>query len=300
MATITAAMVKELREATQAGMMECKKALTECDGDMKKATEYLQIKGLAKAAKRGARKTSEGVIGIYKSDDGKGIAAVEVNCETDFVARTDNFINFANDLARGVFDANPAADANLLDIVVDGEKVEVKRGNLSASTGENIRIGRFAVVKADNGAVFSYRHHDKKGAVIVKVDFDKPDTANNDAFKDFAADLVLHVFSMKPAAINIEDLDQNIVDEQRKVFTAKAAESGKPEAMLGRIADGMLNKWYAEVVLLKQLWCGEGKETAEVKLNQAAKAANDNIKISSISRIVIGEGVVEEDAPAEA
>jgi len=300
MATITAAMVKELREATQAGMMECKKALTECDGDMKKAAEFLQIKGLAKAAKRGARKTSEGVIGVYKAEDGKGIALVEVNCETDFVARTDNFINFCNALAKMVYDANPAADANLLELTVDGETVEVKRGNLSASTGENIRIGRFSVVKAAKGAVYSYRHHDKKGAVVVEVSCDKDETTSNEAFVNFCNDLVLHIFSMNPVAISPEEIDAKTVADQKAVFVAKAAESGKPEAMLGRIADGMLNKWYAEVALLKQLWCGEGKESAEVKLAQAAKACNDKIAIVRMGRIVIGEGVVADDAAEEA
>lgn len=297
---ITAAMVKELREATQAGMMECKKALTECDGDMKKAMEYLQIKGLAKAAKRGARKTSEGFIGMYRTEDGKGVALVEVKCETDFVARTDNFKNFCNELAKNVFDLNPAQDANLLDLKVGDETVEVKRGNLSASTGENIRIGRFCRMVVDNGAVCAYRHHDGKGAVCVSVTADKAETLSNDTFKDFCFELSLHVFSQNPSAIKSADLDPAVVEDQKNIFIAKAAESGKPEAMLGRIADGMLKKWFSEVTLLDQMWCGDGKESAEVKLNQCAKAVADKLAITAMSRIVIGEGVKDEEEVEEA
>lgn len=297
---ITAAMVKELREATQAGMMECKKALTECDGDMKKAMEYLQIKGLAKAAKRGARKTSEGVIGVYRTDDGKGVALVEVNCETDFVARTDNFKNFCNTLARDIYEANPAADANLLELNCNGETVEVKRANLSASTGENIRIGRFCRATVEKGAVIAYRHHDLKGAVCVTLSCDNDATASNDVFKDFAAELILHVFSANPLAISSDEIDPAIVADQKNVFVQKAAESGKPEAMLDRIATGMLNKWYAEVALLKQIWqCDDSKELVEQKLAKCAKAVNDNIKITGMTRIVIGEGAVQEEEAAE-
>ncbi len=299
MATITAALVKQLREATDAGMMECKKALVECDGDLKKAAEYLQIKGLAKAAKRGARKTSEGYIGMYRSDDGKGVALVEVSCETDFVARTDNFRNFCNTLARDIYDANPAADANLLDLEFGGEKLELKRGNLSASTGENIRIGRFVRLTADNGLVSTYRHHDGKGAVAVKVSCTKADTASKDAFKDFCAELVLHVYAINPLAVSKDEIDAAAVADQRNVCKQKAAESGKPEAMLDRIAEGMLNKWFADVALLNQMWQGDGKESVEVKLNQCAKAVDDKIKIDCFKRLVIGEGAVEEDAAEE-
>lgn len=296
MAEITAKLVKELRDATDCSMMECKKALVECDGDIKKAAEHLQIKGLAKAAKRGARKTSEGYIGLYRAEDSKGIAMVEVNCETDFVARTDNFRKFCNDLARDIYTANPAADANLLDLTLGGEKVELRRGNLSASTGENIRIGRFARIVVDKGCVSVYRHHDGKGAVAVKVLCDKEETSSNETFKDFCTELVLHIYAINPVAVAVEDIDAAMVAEQRDVCRQKAAESGKPEAMLDRIADGMLNKWFAEVALVKQLWQGQDKESVEVKLSQCAKAVNDKLKIDSFKRIVIGEGVVEEEA----
>ncbi|MBR4986690.1 MAG: translation elongation factor Ts [Proteobacteria bacterium] len=299
MATISAALVKQLRDATDASMGECKKALTECDGDLKKAAEYLQIKGIAKAAKRGARKTSEGYIGRYTTADGKGAALIEVSCETDFVARTDNFKNFCNDLARDLYEINPATDANLLDLDINGEKLEVKRGNLSASTGENIRIGRFVRMTVDNGLIGTYRHHDGKGAVAVKVACEKAETATNDAFKDFCSEVVLHVFACNPIAVSKNDIDPAAVADQRNVCRQKAAESGKPEAMLDKIAEGMLNKWYADVALLNQMWQGDGKESAEVKLNQCAKAVNDKLSIVCFSRIMIGEGVAEEEGSEE-
>lgn len=299
MATISAALVKQLREATDAGMMECKKALVECDGDLKKAAEYLQIKGLAKAAKRGARKTSEGYIGMYRAEDGKGIALVEVSCETDFVARTDNFRAFCNDLARDIYNTNPAADANLLDLTINGEKLENKRGNLSASTGENIRIGRFARIVIEKGLVSSYRHHDGKGAVAVMVACDKDATCTNDTFKDFCAELVLHVYAINPLAVSANEIDPAAVADQRNVCLQKVAESGKPEAMHAKIAEGMLNKWFADVALLKQPWQGEAKESVEVKLAQCAKAVDDKLTIVSFKRIVIGEGVVAEEEAAE-
>ena len=298
MATISAALVKQLRDATDASMGECKKALTECDGDLKKAAEYLQIKGIAKAAKRGARKTSEGYIGMYRAEDGKGAALIEVSCETDFVARTDNFRSFCNDLARDLYAINPAADANLLDLVINGEKLEVKRGNLSASTGENIRIGRFVRYTTDAGLVSTYRHHDGKGAVAVKVSCGKAESAANDTFKDFCSELVLHIFACNPIAVSKDNIDASLVADQRNVAKQKAAESGKPEAMLDRIAEGMLNNWFAEVALLNQMWQGDGKESAELKLNQCAKAINDKLSIDCFSRIVIGEGVVGEEEEA--
>ncbi len=300
MATITAAMVKELREATQAGMMECKKALTECDGDMKKASEYLQIKGLAKAAKRGARKTSEGYIGMYRDTDDRGIAIVEVCCETDFVARTDNFKNFCNELAKGIYDLKPAADANLLELSINGETIEVKRGNLSAATGENIRIGRFARVETASGRIAAYRHHDGKGCVACTVTCEKADTINNDTFKDFCFELALHAFSANPAAINVNELDAQMVEDQKNVFIQKTREEGKPEARLEQIAMGRMNAWYAEIVLVKQIWCGEGKESVEAKLAACAKAVSDKLAITSLNRIVIGEGVKTEGEEEEA
>ena len=299
MATITAAMVKELREATAAGMMECKKALMECDGDLKKAKEYLQIKGLAKAEKRGARKSSEGAIGVYTTEDGKGVALVEVNCETDFVARTDSFRNFCNDLAKDIYTLNPAKDANLLELKVGEETVEVKRGNLSATTGENIRIGRFVRVTIGTGMIAVYRHHDYKGAVAVSIACEKDDTAAKNALQDFAHELKLHVYSSNPLAISAEELDKEVVEAQKNVFVQKAKEQGKPEAMLDRIATGMLNKWYAEVALLKQEWtCDDSKELVEVKVNKVSKAVEDKVTITGISRIVIGEGVEQAEEEA--
>lgn len=296
-------MVKELRDATQAGMMECKKALVECDGDMKKASEYLQIKGLAKAAKRGARKTSEGFIGVYTTEDNKGLVLAEVNCETDFVARTDAFKQFCNDLALHIYKTNPTAE-NILNTVWMGEgadTLEVKRGNLSASTGENIRIGRFVRIVSENGRVAFYRHHDGKGAVAVEVATGNAANLTNEMFADFLFELCLHVFACKPVALDPASLDPAAVADQRNICLAKVAESGKPEAMHVKIAEGMLNKWYSEVALLNQLWQGEGKENVEAKRAALAKALKDTVTIKGFSRIVIGEGVVaEEEAPEEA
>lgn len=209
MAEISAKLVKELRDATDCGMMDCKKALAECNGDLKKAAEYLQIKGLAKAAKRGARKTSEGFIGVYRHHDGKGAVMVEVNCETDFVARTDNF-------------------------------------------------------------------------------------------RDFCKELALHIYGLNPLGVTRDQIDPAIVEEQRKIFTSKAAESGKPEAMLGKIVDGMMNKWFAESCLLDQIWMGEGKETVEMKRASISASTGENVRIRRFMRLVVGEGVTEEaEQPAE-
>ena len=297
MANITAKQVNELRQLTGVGMMDCKKALVECDGDFEKAIDFLRQKGQKMAAKRADRDANEGCV-LAKSNGTFG-AVVMLSCETDFVARTDNFRGFCNDLARDIFNANPAADANLLDLEFNGEKLEIRRGNLSASTGENIRIGRFVRLVADKGLVSTYRHHDGKGAVAVMVSCEKDDTAAKDEFKDFCSELVLHVYAINPLAISSDGLDANAVAEQRNVCMQKAAESGKPEAMLGRIADGMLNKWFADVALLKQMWQGDGKESVEVKLAQCAKAVSDKLSIVKFSRIVIGEGAAAEEEAAE-
>ena len=270
MPAITASMVADLRAKTDAPMMMCKKALTEADGDMAKAEELLRVKLGTKAAGAGSRVTSEGVVAAYVAN-GVG-AMIEVNCETDFVTKNDDFIAFANKLAKLVAEKNPADVAALSALELDGSTVEAVRLALVGKIGENMSIRRFQ--RVENAGLAHYLHGTRIGVV---VQFEGDDTA--------AKDVAMHVAAMKPKALSQADVPAHLVETERSVATAKAAESGKPADIVAKMVEGSVTKYLKEVSLLNQTFVKNDKQTVE----QMLKAANTTIK--GFTLYVVGEGI---------
>ena len=242
MAVITAAMVKELRVKTDAPMMECKKALTEADGNMEQAEEILRVKLGNKATKAASRITADGVVAIYIDEPGKIGAIVELNSETDFVAKNAEFIAFANDIAKLVAENKPAVVAALSALPLNGSTVDEVRKGLIGKIGENISIRRFQIIEG-KGKLSTYIHGGAKIGVIVDV------VGGND---EVAHDVAMHIAASKPKALDKDGVDQNLIETERRVAIEKARENGKPEHLIEKIAEGSVNKFLKEVTLLSQ------------------------------------------------
>jgi elongation factor Ts len=287
MAEITAGMVKELREATGLGMMDCKKALVETNGDFKAAEELLRIKSGAKASKASSRVAAEGVISSFVTPDGKIGAVVEVNCETDFVAKNDDFIAFSNNVAQTVAKNDPADVAALLNLAISGGtgSVEETRKALVMKLGENVAIRRFARF-ATSGKLATYLHGSKIG---VLLDFTGEDALGKD--------LAMHIAASKPKSVDATGVSAEEIATERRIAIEKAREAGKPEAMLEKIAEGTVQKFLKEVTLMGQVFvkAEDGKQTIE----QLLKARNASVK--TFQMYIVGEGIekVVEDYAAE-
>ncbi|MDD5297693.1 MAG: translation elongation factor Ts [Rhodocyclaceae bacterium] len=277
MAAITAGMVKELREKTDAPMMECKKALAEADGDMVKAEEILRVKLGSKASKAAARVTAEGIVGLYLSGDGKLGSMVEVNCETDFVAKNDDFLAFTKNVSEMVASQNPADVAALSALPLGEGTVESTRTALIGKIGENMSIRRFVRTEA-KGKLASYVHGGSKIGVIVDV------IGGDEAL---AKDLAMHVAASKPKSLDASGVPAELLETERRVAIEKAREAGKPEAMLDKIAEGTVQKYLKDVTLLGQVFvkAEDGKQTIEQLLK--SKGAS----IAGFTLYIVGEGI---------
>lgn len=273
MAEVTAAMVRELREITGLGMMECKKALVETNGDLKSAEDLLRVKSGAKASKAAARVAAEGVIGAYLSADGKVAALVEVNCETDFVAKNADFLEFASALAQLVAGRHPADVAALSALSLEGATVEATRQALVQKIGENLSVRRFHRVQTA-AKLAQYLHGVKIG---VLVEFDGPD--------EVGKDLAMHIAFAKPQFMSRGQVDPAVLARERDVLVARAQESGKPANIAEKMVEGGLNKFLGEITLLGQAFIKDDKLTVEKML--AAKHA----KLISYKFFVVGEGI---------
>lgn len=271
MAAITASMVAELRAKTDAPMMECKKALTEADGDMAKAEELLRVKLGNKASKAASRVTAEGVVAAY-IDGNKG-ALIELNCETDFVSKNEDFLKFAADLAKVVANEQPADVAALSALSLDGEQIEAARTRLIGKIGENMTIRRFAKFQ-NGGKLASYLHGSRIG---VMVEFDGDEMA--------AKDVAMHVAAMKPVSLSSNEVPADLIAKERSIAEQKAAESGKPAEITAKMVEGSVQKYLKEVSLLNQPFVKNDKQTVE----QMLKAANTTVK--GFTLYVVGEGI---------
>ena len=283
MAQITASMVKELREKTDAPMMECKKALTEADGDLARAEKILRVKLGNKASKAAARVTAEGLIGLYVAADSKRGAVIEVNCETDFVAKNDDFIGFINELAQLVAEKNPADVAALNALPMGEGTVESTRSALVGKIGENIAVRRFERFETAN-QLASYIHGGKIG---VLVEFSGPEETGKD--------LAMHIAATKPKALDANGVSQEDIAAERSVAEQKAAESGKPAEIVTKMVEGSVQKFLKEVTLLSQPFVKNDKQSIEQMLKE--KGAT----ISRFALYVVGEGIEKksEDFAAE-
>jgi elongation factor Ts len=289
MTAITASMVKELREATGLGMMECKKALVEANGDFKVAEEQMRIKSGAKASKASSRVTAEGVVGAFITADCKCGSLVEVNCETDFVAKNDDFNAFAKNVAETVAKHNPADNAALGDLTIANgtHGVEELRQALVMKLGENITVRRFERFETSTGRLSSYLHGSKIG---VLLNFTGGDEA-------LGRDICMHIAASKPKSVDSSGVNPVDIETERRIGIEKAREAGKPEAMLEKIADGTVAKFLKEVTLLGQVFvkAEDGKQTIEQLLKSRGAA------VTAFKMFVVGEGIEKkvEDYAAE-
>ena len=272
MAEITAGMVKELRERTDAPMMECKKALTEANGDMERAEELLRVKLGNKASKAASRVTAEGVVAVH-IDGGVG-AMVEINCETDFVAKNDDFLAFSRNVAALVAKQNPVDVAALSALSLDGTPVDAVRLALVGKIGENLSIRRFKRIATD-GRVTSYLHGTKIG---VLVEF----TGNDE---QVGKDVAMHIAAMKPVALGTADVPAELIAKERSVAEQKAAESGKPAEIVAKMVEGSVQKYLKEVALLSQPFVKNDKQTVEAMLKASGAA------VRQFTLYVVGEGI---------
>jgi elongation factor Ts len=284
---ITAAMVKELRQRTGSGMMECKKALVETDGDLEVAIENMRKSGMAKADKKAGRIAAEGIVKVATSGDGSATSIVEINSETDFVSKGDDFIDFAEAVANTVVNNNVADVDALNAATVSGESVTVdeKRRALIAKVGENINVRRFQTIKSDGGIVGSYLHGIRIG-VLVELE---------GGSIELAKDIAMHVAATNPMCVSEADVPAAEVEKEKEIFKGQAAESGKPPEIVEKMIIGKIKKFLKEITLLGQPFVKDGDVTVEQLLK------SNNAKVLSFVRFEVGEGIdkKEEDFAAE-
>ncbi len=274
MAEISAAMVRELRDRTDAPMMECKRALGESGGDIGKAEELLRIKLGNKASKAASRLAAEGIVGIFKSDDGTCAAMVEVNCETDFVAKNNDFVTFVKNVAEIVAAKNPSSVEDLSALALGNVTIDETRKALVGKIGENLSIRRFIRVSG-KGRIFQYIHGAKIGVLVDVVGGDE----------QLGKDLAMHVAAAKPLALSKEQVPDEVLRKERDIAQAKALESGKPANIVEKMVEGSVQKFLKEVTLLGQAFIKDDKLTIESLLK--SKGAS----VSSFCLYVVGEGI---------
>lgn len=285
---ITAAMVKELRERTGAGMMDCKKMLTETDGDMDAAIDLMRKSGAAKADKKAGRIAAEGRVIIVLSDDKKEAAVVEVNCETDFVAKDDNFINFAEAVAAQTLADKPADVAALSELPLDsGESVAETRNNLVAKIGENIQVRRFELMTATDAdaEINFYQHGERIGVAVVLKGGDET----------LGKDIAMHIAASRPICVSEADVPAEVLEKEKEIFIAQAQDSGKPMSIIEKMVEGRMRKYLAEVTLLGQAFVKDSDQTVAQLLESAGA------EVVSFLRYEVGEGIEkkQEDFAAE-
>jgi elongation factor Ts len=296
MADITASMVKDLRETTGAGMMDCKKALQETGGDTQAAIDWLRTKGLAKAAKKADRVAAEGAVAIASRSDGAGMtgALIELNAETDFVARNEIFQGAAREVATVALDVNGDVEALRNAPVKSGGDVSEMISGLVATIGENMMLRRSARFAVSQGAVSGYIHGALAGApdlgrigVLVAVE----GAGDQATLKELARNIALHAAATNPLSLSADDLDPVNVEKERAILTEQAAESGKPANVVEKMVEGRIRTWMEEVVLLKQAYVKNPDQTVEQLVAETAKAVSSPIKVVGFTRLALGEGV---------
>lgn len=306
MAQITASLVKELRERTGAGMMDAKKALVEVDGDMDAALDWLRKKGLAKAAKKADRVAAEGLVAVTAAERGAGMAAaaVEVNSETDFVARNEVFQKAVSEIATLAIDT-PDTDGLLAAKMASGSTVGDSITNLIATIGENMSVRRAVALSVDPGVVAAYVHNasaDNMGKIGVLVALKSE--GDKAVLAEIGRKIAMHVAAASPSAavaVTEAEVDQTIVEKEREVFADQARQSGKPENIIEKMVEGRLRKFYEEVVLLKQAFVFDPDKSVGEAIKAAEADAGAPIELTGFVRMVLGEGIEkkEEDFAAE-
>ena len=294
--SITAAMVKELRDKTGAGMMDCKKALGETDGNMEAAIDWLRAKGIAKADKKSGRTAAEGLIAV--ASEGNSAVVVEVNSETDFVARNDGFQDLARSIATVALSTDGSAEAvSAATVASTGKSVTDTVKDAIAHIGENMNFRRSAKLSVDDGVVATYVHNavaDGLGklGVIVAV----KSTGNKDALNEIGRQVAMHIAATNPLALTSDDVDATVADRERNVFIEQARESGKPENIIEKMVEGRMRKFYEEVALLSQAFVMNPDLTVGEAVKAAAEQAGAPVEIAAFVRFQLGEGIEKEES----
>jgi elongation factor Ts len=294
MAEITAALVKELREISGAGMMDCKKALVETSGDLEAAVDWLRKKGLAAAAKKAGRVAAEGLVGV--ATEQKRGALVEVNSETDFVSRNEEFQRFVGTVARMALEAEDLAQLTARPYPGTEATVADRLTQLIATIGENLTLRRMARLSVGSGVVASYIHNalvPGMGKIGVLVALES--TGDAEKLASLGKQLAMHVAAANPQALTVEDIDPALLDRERTVLAEQARASGKPEAIIDKMVEGRLRKFYEEVVLLEQTYVIDGESKVKAVLEAAEKEVGAPVKLTGFVRMALGEGIEREE-----
>jgi len=287
---ISAQAVKELRDKTGAGMMDCKKALTQAEGDIEKAIDILREKGLASAAKKSGRVASEGVIATYVTEDMKKASIVELNCETDFVSANADFVNLANGIAKVVAETEPKDIEEVKALPYEGITVQEAVTNLIAKLGENMNLRRFEKINAADGLVSAYNHMGGKIGVLVQVRSEQA----NDAVATVARDVAMHVAALNPQFLDNTSVDADTIEREKEIYRVQALNEGKPEKIVDKMVEGRINKFYKEVCLVNQMFVKNPDLSIQAFVNEESKK-HGKIELVKFVRFEKGEGIEKEE-----
>lgn len=279
---ITASQVKELRDKTGAGMMDCKKALVEAEGNFEKAIEILRKKGASVAAKRAERAANEGIVLTKILDDGKTGLILEVNCETDFVANSDDFTSFANFILDTIVNKKPASIEELLSTDFDGKNVSEELTNITGKIGEKIQISRFKFESSDNSLYADYVHHGSNLAVLIKAD--GVEGSDQGSLKNTLTDIAMQAAAMKPIYLNRVDVPEDIVNKEKDIYMEISRKEGKPEHILEKIAEGKLNKFFQEVCLSEQTYVKDNSKVVKDIIAEFNEVNSSDVKLATFYR----------------
>ncbi len=284
---IGAKQVKELRDKTGAGMMACKKALVEAEGDFEKAIEILRKKGASVAAKRAEKSANEGIIVTRIFNEQKSGAIVEVNCETDFVAKSNDFVKFANMIADVVVEKRPANTDELLNEKQNGTKIADELNNVIGKIGEKIQISRFAILNNDNGVVVDYVHHGAKLGVLLMAN--NVNAEIREDLNSLLKDIAMQIAAMNPLYVSRDEVPEEVVNKEKEIYMEVARKEGKPEQILEKIALGKLNKFYGENCLLEQVFVKDNSKTVSALLKEFNSMHNSSVELQEFKRFHLSD-----------
>ena len=284
---LSASQVKELRDKTGAGMMDCKKALEEANGDYDKAVDILRKKGAAVAAKRAERTANEGLVLTRIYNDGKSAAIIEVNCETDFVAKSDDFVNFANMALEAVVANKPADVDALMSLTVNGKNLAEELNAIIGKIGEKIQVSRFALENLENGVVVDYIHHGSKLGVLITADGVPADKAAD--LTPILKDIAMQIAAMRPLAIYRDEVDKTTIEKEMEIYKELARKEGKPEQILEKIATGKLNKFYEENCLFEQVFVKDNTKKVSTLIEEFNKNNGTQSKLVQFKRFHLSD-----------
>ncbi len=284
---VSAQQVKELRDKTGAGMIDCKKALEDSNGDLEVAIDILRKKGAAVAAKRAERAANEGVVLTKIFNDGKSAAMVEVNCETDFVAKNEDFTSFANLALEAVVGNHPADIDSLMNLSVNGKNLANELNALVGKIGEKIQVSRFTIENADNGVIVDYIHHGSKLGVLISADNLPSDNASE--FVPMLKDFAMQVAAMRPISVYRDEVDKTLIEKEMEIYKELARKEGKPEQILEKIATGKLNKYYEENCLFEQAFVKDNSKKVSSLIEEFNQKYGTQVKLSKFKRFHLSD-----------